>query len=86
MTMNANLTIPLFPTLTLIITLRASLPVSVGGHQRSASVSESDSISTASSVASLSEDVGGQGNKKKRSKSLLKQMKRRMSFTNTKGC
>ena len=77
---------PFYYALTLLLTLRASLPVSVGGHQRSASVSESDSISTASSVASLSEDVGGQGNKKKRSKSLLKQMKRRMSFTNTKGC
>ena len=75
-----------YHALTLLLTLRASLPVSVGGHQRSASVSESDSISTASSVASLSADVGGQVNKKKRSKSLLKQMKRRMSFTNTKGC
>merc|ERR1712147_3156 len=60
--------------------LRASLPISVGGHQRSAS--ESDSVSTASSATSLSEDVGGQ-TKKKKSKSLLKQMKRRMSFTNT---
>lgn len=64
--------------------LRSSLPVNL---QRSASCSESDGLSSASSIHS------GQSNDsldkvtagKKRSKSLLKQMKRRMSFTNNKG-
>ena len=61
--------------------LRASLPVGAGKPR---SVSESDSLSTLSSLSEAGE-LGGQGMKKK-SKSLLKQMKRKMSFTNTKGC
>ena len=75
--------------------LRCSLPAAVSGvsHQRSVScsnsVSDSDAASSASSVQSEAVSAAGEsmasGVTKKKSKSLLKQMKRRMSFTNNKG-
>ena len=79
--------------------LRGSLPaggaaaVSGANHQRSVScsnsVSDSDAASSASSVQSEAVSAAGEsmasGVTKKKSKSLLKQMKRRMSFTNNKG-
>ena len=70
--------------------VRASLPII--SHQRSASCSNStsdvsDIVSTASSVQSVPDSSadGETLTKKKKSKSLLKQMKRRMSFTSNKG-
>ena len=67
--------------------------VSGASHQRSVScsnsVSDSDAASSASSVQSEAVSAAGEsmasGVTKKKSKSLLKQMKRRMSFTNNKG-
>ena len=61
--------------------LRSSLPVNL---QRSASCSESDGLSSASSIHS-NESLDKINSGKKKSRSLLKQMKRRMSFTNHKG-
>merc|ERR1719300_450795 len=67
--------------------LRASLPIN---HQRSAScsnsISDSDAASSCSSVQSVPEFSEGHypADKKRKSHSLLKKMKRRMSFTNNK--
>jgi len=67
--------------------LRASLPIN---HQRSAScsnsISDSDAASSCSSVQSVPEFSDGHypADKKRKSHSLLKKMKRRMSFTNNK--
>jgi len=67
--------------------LRASLPIN---HHRSAScsnsISDSDAASSCSSIQSVPEFSDGHfpADKKRKSHSLLKKMKRRMSFTNNK--